>query len=626
MTHPANSSGQAVEPVPAYEYTAFITSRAGSEGEKLAHQLAAALEDFETPPPLAARGIARRMGRVFRCLPQSAAGSLTGAEREALWRSRYLIAVCTVEKPYCERVRAQIEQFKEWGRADRVLTLLAATSLNALIPAELQHWLAIGTGPDAIVEPVWVGDAQHAVTPAERNDLLRDRLAAVLLGCSFDEIRLYAEMYAGEAVVEYFEGQVRRGGAPAGIQPIPAANVKRRNRSLRFESRGGLVRRVTQVDGRGVAQNDPGGVAQWDMFYRPDGTVDAVEHRDASGQLKLKETLSHGGRAVDLVSGALLSGGAPMCTGPETCQKRPGAMARHLLSYNAGGFVASVHYTANGSVALARDASGHYGEVYERNHRGQVTLTGYLDCNGREISRPGRVANKLHTYGPNGRLTRIAFLGADGKPISGREGFATELLAYDRWGNIAARSYLDADGEPVLHRNGYARAAYDYDDTGNETGWACYGTDGEPVLCEDGYARRTYAYDAAGNEIERTYTGTRGEPVLCRDGYARATQVYDAKGNLTEWACYGKHGEPVLDIYGVARIALSYDAHGNVTEWAFYGTRGEPVPNAQGIARVTQSFDAQGSLCRMARFDVHGRAVGTAPASCGETRGFHNRH
>ncbi len=605
-----------METKPAYEYAAFVCSPHTPEQRGWAEWLVKALETFRTPRALVQRGTPAKIGRLFH-EDETASGDpeLDGRVRVALWQAQHLIIICTVEMPPCERVRAKIELFKQWGRSNHIITLLVANPPNALIPTELQHWLAIGTGPDTTIEPVWVSAPQHAITEEERNQLLSDRLAAVLLDCDFTDIRDQARSARlSEMEVDYFESQVRRWGVPEGVRPVAEHAVLRRNRSLRFESRDGLVRRVVRIDASGVPQDDAAGTAQWDVFYRPDGTIQSVEHRNRYGEVRLTENFSLDRRTVNLVHGATLPPGAETMTAD--IGKQPAGsgseavIVRHLLDYDSRGFVTAVHYNADRSGTPAHDAAGNYGEVYDRNHRGQARLTGYLDRNGLECELKNGVANRQNIFAPDGRLVRYTLLGADGQPVLASEGFATEQFACDDWGNITGCTYLGVSGEPVTHCEGYARVTRRYDALGNEIEWACFDADGEAVLCEAGYARKTHSYDMAGNEIEWACAGTDGRPVLSKGGYARATQTYDARGNIVEWACFGTRGEPVLDIYGVARITLRYDAHGNVIEWAFFGTKGEPVLDRQGVARVTQSFDGQGNLKETARFDIYGMPVG----------------
>ncbi|MFZ1110271.1 MAG: toll/interleukin-1 receptor domain-containing protein [Rhodomicrobium sp.] len=606
----------------SYKYAAFVSYRHKPEDRRWAMWLIETLETFETPPFLVQRGVPAKIGVLFRDDGEMAANHDIGKHiKTALWWSKYLIVVCSPDTPQSEWVRAEIELFKSWERVDRILTLLIAEPPSAVIPPELRHWQAVGSGPDTrleMLEPASANVApQQGKTEEELKDLARDKLASVLLGCSFSELRdRQVERLQRATTTAYFETQVRRWGVPEGIGPLTEDLVARRHRSLRFESRGGLVHSVQRVNGHGMLRQDADGIAQWDVAYRSDGTVESIEHRDRHGQVKLKENFNKNRRFVDFLREDDLAAAREAFHGEmgfnadqlSDLRKRKAGIVRHILEFDERGFMIQTRYACDHFNAPAQDALGNFGEGYELNGRGQPTVTRYLDANRAPYTQRNGVNLRRDSYDFCGRRTKLEYLDENGY-ILGNAGFASRILVFDEIGNEVEAKHFGVGGEPVLNKDGICRWTKNYDDCGNPTDWACFGTDGEPILCKQGYARTTRRYDVHGNVIEWAGFGVDGEPVLHRNGYARYTERYDARGNPVEWAFFGVDGESVLDKNGVAGWTQSYDARGNVIECAYFGVEGEPVLHKNGYARYTKSYDTRGNPVEWTFFGVDGEPV-----------------
>ncbi len=172
-------------------YKAFISYRHLPLDRAVAVRLQTLLEGYRPPKGLSGR----RIGRIFRDqseLPTS--GDLSADIRKALWQSEYLIVICgsrTKESAWCME---EIRQFKELhdGRTDHILVLLAEGEPGEVFPDELlrERYLSQdGTARERAVEPLCSDVRAESVRRSLR--LLRTeflRIAAPLLGCSFDDL------------------------------------------------------------------------------------------------------------------------------------------------------------------------------------------------------------------------------------------------------------------------------------------------------------------------------------------------------------------------------------------------------------------------------------------------------
>lgn len=182
----------------SYRYEAFISYRHVDPDRRHAKWLHRALESYRPPRYLVKRGVAPRIRKVFRDeeeLPASA--DLSSQITEALDQSRFLIVVCSprvVESRWCA---AEIERFRELGRHDRILALLVEGEPSESFPPALTVIRRVVEGAGGVsLEEVEAVEPLAADIRQGREESLRTlrsrarlRLAACLLGCSFDELR-----------------------------------------------------------------------------------------------------------------------------------------------------------------------------------------------------------------------------------------------------------------------------------------------------------------------------------------------------------------------------------------------------------------------------------------------------
>jgi formylglycine-generating enzyme required for sulfatase activity len=189
------------DPRPAAQplrYAAFISYRHAEADRLWARWLHSALETYHTPRALIRQGVPARMGRVFRDEEEVPAASSLSAEIEsALSQSRFLIVVCSPRTPESAWVDREIRRFRELGRGDNVLALLIEGEPRRSFPPalrEIRRKLVDASGAE--VEQVLAHDPLAAdvrlgrgESRAQRRRFARLSLAALLLGCRFDDLR-----------------------------------------------------------------------------------------------------------------------------------------------------------------------------------------------------------------------------------------------------------------------------------------------------------------------------------------------------------------------------------------------------------------------------------------------------
>jgi MTH538 TIR-like domain (DUF1863) len=638
----------------SYSYAAFISYRHLEEDRRWAEWLVDALESYRTPEKLVHEGFPPRIGRIFRDNDElKAVPDLTKEIREALWASRFLVVVCSPETPRSDWVRAEIALFHAWGRGDRIVPVLVEGSPATSYPPELKRTEVIGTGPQAefrTVEPRGADvSPKQGKSEAELREFALLTIAASALGCAFDALRdRHEERERKRTSNEWFDQVVWRRQAPVGVVPLTPEMVAARQQSFRLDSLAGRVVRVRRENSAGVLL-EVGGVAQWEISWRDDGSVEMVEERSRHGAVRLRRRCNRDATKIDLThedDSAAPLGGIATGYGLGDKLKKDYAtikstIVRLLVAYDDAEWPVRTRYCRDAFDTPEADALGHYGEWEEVNSSGQVVRGGMLDQAGQPMVQGNGVAQTAMHFAKEGWLAGWMYLGEDGKPINIADGFASVERVHDaagniaRWfvrdaagepcfslrgfcevrnrfdlkGNLAEYAVFGPDGLPCLATDGCAAVCQQHDERGQCTASAYFGVDGAPVLNRNGFARFTQVYDARGNVTVQAYFGVDGAPVLNRDGFAQVTYVHDTRGNVTEQAYFGEDGAPVLQRDGFARLTQVHDARGNLTEQAYFGVDGAPVLNRNGFARFTQVYDSRGNLTDQAYFGVDGAPV-----------------
>lgn len=607
-----------------YLYEVFVSYRHRPDDERWARRLQEVLETFETPRELVAEGGRARLGKVFVDDTEMAAGpELSRTIKTALWSSKWLIVVCSPDTPGSDWVRQEINLFRNaWDRRERTLALLTAGTPAQSSPPELRELRTLGTGLNTtteVVEPAGadVTEVQDK-TEAERTDLARDRLAATQLGCDLGALRYrQEERVRRETTSLFFHDMVRRRGVPEGVGEVTTADQRRRRATLRFDRRGGLVRTIERINGSGFPVENDDGICRWDVSWRADETIEAIDHRNRYGDTLLREQFNRDATVVDFfhddqtarAQGGLAAAGFDISFSWEArdeLRKKKTRIVRRLVTYDEHGFERRIRYASDGFNTPAEDALGAHGEVYERDAAGLAITVSWLDARGGPFLLRNGVARISRDYDQTGREICEAFVGETGSPRFGQDGFSQATSEYDQFGNLIQCAYFGVDGVPVLHKDGFARVTQAYDARGNLVEWACFAIDGKPILLEDGYAGYTQSYDARGNAAEVAYFAIDGKPVLYKDGNARCTLGYDARGNVVEAAYFGLDGETVLVLKGYSTVRIRWDHFGRRIERSYFGPNGEALNRFGGYHRVEFLRDRFGDVIEKRFFDVLG--------------------
>ena len=168
------------------KYDAFISYRHTPLDMEIAKKLHRSLETFPIPLAVQKKTGKKKIRRVFRDQEELPIGSnLTDKINAALKETEYLIVVCSPETPGSEWVRKEIETFIEMHDRSHVLAILIDGEPEDSFPPAL---LTDENGHP--VEPL-AADIR-GTDKKERNHKFKTellRLAAPVIGCSFDDLR-----------------------------------------------------------------------------------------------------------------------------------------------------------------------------------------------------------------------------------------------------------------------------------------------------------------------------------------------------------------------------------------------------------------------------------------------------
>ncbi|MCR5250182.1 MAG: TIR domain-containing protein [Lachnospiraceae bacterium] len=168
------------------KYNAFISYRHTELDMEIAKKLHKGLETFRIPQLVRERYGKRKIDRVFRDQEELPIGSdLDNNILAALSDSEFLIVICSPRTPQSEWVIKEIESFISLRDRDHILAILIEGEPEESFPPQL---LTDGKGNQ--VEPL-AADIRGK-NAAERNRKFKTelmRLAAPLIGCTYDELR-----------------------------------------------------------------------------------------------------------------------------------------------------------------------------------------------------------------------------------------------------------------------------------------------------------------------------------------------------------------------------------------------------------------------------------------------------
>lgn len=168
------------------KYDAFISYRHTELDLHIAKKLHKGLETYKVPRAVAQKFGKKSIRRVFRDQEELPIGSDLGDNIEtALTESEFLIVVCSPRTPESTWVRKEIETFIKLHDREHVLAVLIEGEPDQSFPAEL---LTDDEGNP--VEPLAAdvrGGSRREINRKLKTEIVR--LAAPLLGCSYDDLR-----------------------------------------------------------------------------------------------------------------------------------------------------------------------------------------------------------------------------------------------------------------------------------------------------------------------------------------------------------------------------------------------------------------------------------------------------
>ena len=202
-------------------YNAFISYKHAPLDIKIAEHVQRQLEHFHVPHNLKGKIQHEKITRIFRDKDELPITSdLTETLTNALEKSEYLIVICSTNTKESMWVKREIQTFLKTHTKDKIFTVLCDGEPQDVIPEELT------TGEKEIIDsngfshminvPVEPLSCDYRIPRARADREELPRLAAGLLGCSYDELQRRRRQYrlrrAGMIVTAAFAGVLAFGG------------------------------------------------------------------------------------------------------------------------------------------------------------------------------------------------------------------------------------------------------------------------------------------------------------------------------------------------------------------------------------------------------------------------------
>ncbi len=185
-------------------YNAFISYRHHPDDIRAARQIHQGLERFKIPRKLKREN--KNITRLFRDKDElPITSSLSDDITRALASSDYLIVICSPHTKESVWVQREIEEFLRTHSRDKVLTVLREGEPEQVIPEILLYEDVVNEKTGEVIrrdiEPLFC-DWRVKPRIAKHEEL--PRLAAALLGCSYDELRRRQRQYRTRRMAALF--------------------------------------------------------------------------------------------------------------------------------------------------------------------------------------------------------------------------------------------------------------------------------------------------------------------------------------------------------------------------------------------------------------------------------------
>lgn len=202
-------------------YNAFISYRHAPLDSKIAEHVQKQLEHFHVPHNLKSQINHDKITRIFRDKDELPITSdLTETITNALEKSENLIVICSTNTKESMWVRREINTFLKTHTKDKIFTVLCDGEPQDVIPEELltaeKEILDSNGFPHLINVPVEPLSCDYRLPRSRADKEELPRLAAGLLGCSYDELQRRRRQYklrrAAAIVAAAFAGVLAFGG------------------------------------------------------------------------------------------------------------------------------------------------------------------------------------------------------------------------------------------------------------------------------------------------------------------------------------------------------------------------------------------------------------------------------
>ncbi len=642
------------------QYSAFVSYRHVPRDRKWAEWLLNELETYRVPRTLRKEGYPARLKKVFRDEDEIPASTdLSDQIRQALENSEYLIVICSSDTPASAWVSEEIRLFHAMGKSDKILALLvegepedAFPPLLCKVPEKISDEGQI-TWSQTLREPIAADVRSRAGTSdkqLKRTALLR--IAAALLRVRFDDLvqrdaqrqrksrRLVATglmllLAIGASVgfyrwdttrlkVAHFANVNHQFAVPVGVgRPLSDEQRSKRYSNYRIEKRGGKVRALQIVDGRGESTDHVIGNDYARMVYAyQNDTVQSIRVFGLNGKLIRTENYEFSPTGTEAVSVFRAGPGRAATQGTSSLEQFGSrqdssvnkdairtSITQHRLTFDSNGYVIKRQYEDYYGTPRS-DANGVFGTFTQYNENGMPVKVMSLGATGEPSRERSGIAAIVMDYSAMNIKLATRYYNESGELIPNNEGVSQKIDEHDGWGNGISRSYLDADGNPINSTDGFAKSVFEYDSLGNMTSKRYYDIDGNPAVhATEGSHQSIYEFDEFGQFVEAYNLGVDGEPVLNKQGYFRTKLQYDDKGRKVQWSYHDAKGGLVLDKKGTAIVKLTFDPSGAVSEYRFFGTNEKPILSSEGYARSKATYNAVGQQIRLEFFNTDGEPI-----------------
>ena len=181
-------------------YNAFISYKHAPADIAVAKDIQHQLEHYRVPKAVRQKTGREKIERIFRDQEELPITSdLSKDIDEALKDAEFLIVICSTSTKLSTWVPREIARFLEFHDRDHILTVLVDGEPNEVIPPILLEETVVETDEDGteqthkkIYEPLSC-DYRGSLRQARKTEI--PRLAAALLGCSYDELVMRARQY-----------------------------------------------------------------------------------------------------------------------------------------------------------------------------------------------------------------------------------------------------------------------------------------------------------------------------------------------------------------------------------------------------------------------------------------------